>query len=140
MYVIDTDVLSIVQRGGTPQADRAFARIEAVERDVYVTIVSFEEQMRGWLAYIAHAHAAHRQVEGYARLYELIEDFSLRQILQFTDGSFRRLQSLRRTHRRTGVMDLKIAAIAMENDATLVTRNVADFRRIEGLRVEDWTL
>jgi tRNA(fMet)-specific endonuclease VapC len=34
--------------------------------------------------------------------------------------------------------DGQIAAIAMVNGLTLVTANVRDFRRVDGLRVEDW--
>jgi tRNA(fMet)-specific endonuclease VapC len=39
-----------------------------------------------------------------------------------------------------GPNDLKIAAIALHNDLTLVTGNTAEFRRVEGLKVEDWTV
>jgi tRNA(fMet)-specific endonuclease VapC len=35
-------------------------------------------------------------------------------------------------------MDLLIAATALEQGAVLVTHNVKEFRRIRGLRVEDW--
>lgn len=37
-----------------------------------------------------------------------------------------------------GPNDLMIAAIAQANGLTLVTHNVGEFRRVPGLRVEDW--
>lgn len=37
-------------------------------------------------------------------------------------------------------MDLKIAAIALANDATVLTRNMKDFSRVPGLRIEDATI
>jgi tRNA(fMet)-specific endonuclease VapC len=37
-----------------------------------------------------------------------------------------------------GSNDLQIAAIALVNNLTLVTHNVREFDRVEGLRVEDW--
>ena len=38
-----------------------------------------------------------------------------------------------------GANDLLIAATAMADDSVLVTHNVKEFSRIEGLRLEDWT-
>jgi tRNA(fMet)-specific endonuclease VapC len=38
-----------------------------------------------------------------------------------------------------GAMDLLIAAHALHERATLVTRNVAGFARVEGLKIESWT-
>lgn len=38
-----------------------------------------------------------------------------------------------------GPLDTMIGAHALSIDATLVTNNVKEFRRIEGLRVRDWT-
>jgi len=41
-------------------------------------------------------------------------------------------------------MDLKIAAIALANNAKLLSRNLSDYlsdyRKVPGLQVEDWTL
>ena len=37
-----------------------------------------------------------------------------------------------------GPNDLCIAAIARASDLTLVTHNTAEFRRVEGLRLDDW--
>jgi tRNA(fMet)-specific endonuclease VapC len=35
-------------------------------------------------------------------------------------------------------MDLRIASIVLACDAILVTRNASDFRRVPGLRIENW--
>ena len=37
-----------------------------------------------------------------------------------------------------GANDMMIAAVALAGDATLVTRNQAEFRRVPGLRVAQW--
>ena len=37
-----------------------------------------------------------------------------------------------------GYHDLQIAAIALANNLTLVTHNVREFSRVEGLQIEDW--
>ena len=39
---------------------------------------------------------------------------------------------------RIGTLDLKIAAIAISHDALLLTRNLVDFAKVPGLRVENW--
>jgi tRNA(fMet)-specific endonuclease VapC len=37
-------------------------------------------------------------------------------------------------------MDLKIASVALVNQAVVLTRNRSDFGRIEDLIIEDWTM
>ncbi len=46
---------------------------------------------------------------------------------------------LERTGERIGPHDLLIAAICLANECVLVSANVGEFRRVAGLRVEDWT-
>ncbi|MBB5550987.1 putative nucleic acid-binding protein [Rhizobium lentis] len=38
-----------------------------------------------------------------------------------------------------GPYDVLIAGQAKTRDLVLITNNVGDFRRVDGLRVEDWT-
>ena len=40
--------------------------------------------------------------------------------------------------RMIGPNDTMIAAIALANDATLVTHNVTEFNRVPNLKIEDW--
>jgi tRNA(fMet)-specific endonuclease VapC len=42
--------------------------------------------------------------------------------------------------RPIGAMDMLIAAHALHERATLVTRNVKEFARVEGLKIEDWAV
>ncbi len=45
---------------------------------------------------------------------------------------------LEKSGQQIGPIDLLIAGTALANGATLVTNNAQEFRRVPGLRVEDW--
>lgn len=49
------------------------------------------------------------------------------------------LQRLRRSKLNVGSQDLRIAALALELDATVATRNLRDFRRVPNLKFVDWS-
>jgi tRNA(fMet)-specific endonuclease VapC len=56
MLVLDTDHLSILDRESGTAARRLAARLSAVAADgIATTIINFEEQMRGWMAYLSRA-------------------------------------------------------------------------------------
>ena len=88
MIILDTDVLSIVQRAAGLEYDRLIRRLESADDEVAVSIVSFEEQMRGWLAFIARAKSSSQQINGYAKLHALLDDFITRPILDFDQVCF----------------------------------------------------
>ena len=53
MILLDTDHLSLLQVRDTPAAFALQARLEALSPDeVVTTVITMEEQMRGWLALI----------------------------------------------------------------------------------------
>ncbi len=60
-------------------------------------------------------------------------------VLTFSETAIVSYQGLRAAHRRLDKDDLRIAAIVLENDDTLATRNTRDFQQIPGLRIEDWS-
>ncbi|MBE2281898.1 MAG: PIN domain-containing protein [Prosthecobacter sp.] len=49
-------------------------------------------------------------------------------------------QKLESQGRVIGPHDLTIAAIALQHEWTLVTSNTDEFSRVEGLKIEDWTV
>lgn len=68
-----------------------------------------------------------------------IETFAEFTILPFDQAAVAHVEEMIRARIRIGTMDRRIAAIALANDATLLTRNLADFARIPNLRAEDWS-
>jgi len=95
--------------------------------------------MRGWLSWISQAKSLNQQVERYSMLKRMVVSFSQIELLDFDGTAASEFERLRKQHPRIGTMDLKIAAIAIANDATLLSRNLKDFGRVPGLKVEDWS-
>jgi tRNA(fMet)-specific endonuclease VapC len=140
MYILDTDHVGILQRATGAEYSALSRRISRQSQtDLYVTIVSFHEQLLGWNAYIARAKSQAEIVRGYRRMERILSDFSSAQLLPFDDDAGDRFDQLRRQHVRIGTMDLRIAAVALTRNMSVLTRNLVDFERVPGLTVEDWT-
>ena len=105
----------------------------------YSTIVTYEEQTRGWLAYLGRAKTVSDLVQAYRRLEQHLKNFQQIPLLSFTEAAAVEFQRLRKLKVRIGTMDLRIAAIALTNQATVLTRNARDFLKVPGLRIEDWS-
>jgi tRNA(fMet)-specific endonuclease VapC len=140
MIVLDTDHLSVLERSDQPGSGALHARLaDLPPAEVVTTIISYEEQMRGWMAYLARTRSVAHQVEAYRRLLQHLDNYRRIPVLAFDEAAAIVFQRLRRARLRIGTMDLKIAAIAVSRDATLLSRNLTDFRQVPGLPVEDWT-
>jgi tRNA(fMet)-specific endonuclease VapC len=91
-----------------------------------------------WLAVIAKEKLTLRQVVGYRELALLFKFYEEFEIVPFDEAAARQFDDLRRQKLRIGSRDLKIAATALVNDALLLSANLTDFKKVPGLRVENW--
>ena len=141
MYLLDSDHLTILWYDSGKSYDALSSRIADHSDDRFaVSIVTIEEQLRGWLAYVAKASAVEGAIKGYSKLREVIQRFGEINVLDFDSAAAGVFVELKSQGVRVGTMDLRIAAIAIANDLTLLTRNTIDFERVPKLSFEDWTI
>jgi tRNA(fMet)-specific endonuclease VapC len=139
MIVLDTTYVSFFQYPEDARANELRERLVASQdKDIVTTAITPEKQMRGWLSAIHGQSNVLRQLNYYERLVGLFRFFADWRILPFGDLAAEKYQALRAQKVRIGAMDLKIACIVLVHDATLLTANLRDFKKVPGLRVEDW--
>lgn len=141
MYVLDTDLIVIIQRGTEPAWSRLRNRMELYDHsNYYLTVVSVHEQTMGGHNYISRAKNRSQVVRGYRMFEWAMLTYNDYKVLPFDEPSAIRFDELRNQGVRIGTMDLRIASIALSHDLTLLTRNTVDFAKVPGLRIEDWTV
>jgi tRNA(fMet)-specific endonuclease VapC len=113
-------------------------RISRTDTTVFTCIIVVEESMQGWLALLHRSEPEPDQVGAYERMQESLSASVALGVLPFDADAATVFLALRKELRRVGAMDLKIAAICLVHDAVLLTRNLVDFSKVPGLRVENW--
>jgi tRNA(fMet)-specific endonuclease VapC len=130
MYLLDTNTCIRVLRNSAP-AVVARLRSRAPDEVALCSVVKAE-------LYFGARRSARVQ-ENLAAVAAFCVPF---QSLPFGDVAAEHYGTIRADLSRSGCTigpnDLLIAAIARAHDATLVTHNTSEFRRVVGLRLEDW--
>jgi tRNA(fMet)-specific endonuclease VapC len=139
MYILDTDHISLIQRNGVEGQRIVSKLLDANIAELTVTIITYEEQVRGRLSVLSKAKKLEAKLLAYQGLQQLTTDYRVIIVLPFDRAAAMHHQTLRSDYPRLGTMDLKIAAICLANRATLLTRNTSDFAQIQALNVEDWS-
>jgi len=139
-YVLDTDHISLIQRKQNPEylAIQANFALHASD-DIFLSIVSFHEQVLGAHNYLARARVGQDLIHGYRLLADALRVFQSRSVLEMNLAATQSLDHLVAKRVRVKTMDLRIAAIALSVGGVLVTRNSRDFSKVPGLLIEDWT-
>ena len=128
MKVLDSDHCVALLRGRLDLRQRQISPDEILA----VTSISVGELTHG-------AYKSARSAENLARLDVLLATLI---ILPFAEGAARRFGLLKADLERIGLrlsdLDLQIASISLDQEATLVTHNRRHFERIPNLTIEDW--
>ena len=139
MIILDTDCLSLLERQTGSDYLRLQAKLDEFPSDeITTTIITFEEQMRGWMSFLAKMRSVDEQVFAYQTLKQYFDYFKRLTVVDFDESAARVFKHLKASKIRIGSMDMKIASIAISRKAILVSRNLRDFEEIPDLVVKDW--
>lgn len=133
LWILDTDCVSLFQK----LHPLLTQRINQVNpQELAVTVITVEEQMRGWLKVIRGKNAQQdRLIWVYQGLRQTVEFFNQVTLLDFDRPALRQYQELIQQRIRIGTQDLKIGAVALSHSAILVSRNRGDFEQIPTVAV-----
>jgi tRNA(fMet)-specific endonuclease VapC len=138
VILLDSDHVAVLVESRQKLRDELIARLDATRDVIGLPIIVVEEQLRGWLAEIHRVRDPHKQIVPYLRLAKLVDFLGAWSISDWNEAAADKYKQLRQSRIRIGTQDLKIAAIAIACDATLLSANLQDFEKVPGLRVEDW--
>ena len=126
MIVLDTDIFSLLELPDSPEYKRLRARIAQLDppEPVATTVVTYEEQCRGRLAVVNAARHPRQLVNAYSHLHQHAVNYSKITICDFDEAACSIAEGLKKSKIRLGTMDLRIAAIAISNNALLISRNL----------------
>jgi tRNA(fMet)-specific endonuclease VapC len=129
-YLLDTNICIYIAKQKPPGIQTRFARLRP--GDVGMSVITYLELVYG----AEKSRHPRENLESIERLEELIPAQPLDRAVA---GHYGRLRTdLERKGAPLGAYDLLIAAHALSLGLTLVTNSVREFRRIEGLRLENW--
>lgn len=140
-YLLDTDHFSIFQRQNGEAFLNLKARLEAHPiTDFAISVITLQEQILGSYAYIRQAKGAEGVVKGYRMMSQAFRDSMIFTMLDFDDNAAQAFNEINPGQLRLGMMDARIAAIAISRNLVLLTRNQRDFDKVPNLITQDWTV
>jgi tRNA(fMet)-specific endonuclease VapC len=141
MFLFDTDHITFLQVQIQPEHGRMVHRMSLYRMTAFFwSIVSFDEQTLGAHALTKRTQDPKSVLRGYG-LFEVIRSsFAIQQVLPFDQAGQSRFVQWQGLRSRVATKDLRIAAIALAHNLTVLTRNQKHFSKVPGLQTEDWTL
>ena len=135
-YILDADTFSLFRTGQVGVTRRVLSTDPG---RMAVSVITVDEAMSGWQAAVRRPLPPALLADKYSQLADTVVALRRFQIEKFPVPAVLDFEQLRRSKLNVGSNDLRIAAIARVLRATVVTRNLRDFRRVPDLVCEDWS-
>jgi tRNA(fMet)-specific endonuclease VapC len=130
-YMLDTDTCSYLMKRSSPALLRRLRQVPI--DDVCMSVITKAELLHG-------VEVSPRRAENEAALTLLLRHVG---VLDFPDDAASQYARIRAELKARGELiganDLLIAAHARSSGLVLVTNNTREFRRVPGLKTENWT-
>jgi tRNA(fMet)-specific endonuclease VapC len=137
-FLLDTDTITLIQYGHARLVKRL---ANYPSSDIAISALSIQEQMRGWLARLSRLSKPPQIADWYEFLAKrMFPVWQRHELSAFPESAISRFEHLKTLRLNIGLMDLRIAAVALDGGTTVVTRNLCDFTRVPGLVAEDWSV
>jgi tRNA(fMet)-specific endonuclease VapC len=139
LWILDTDTASLLL-WKNPNVTR---KVQAAGADVAISIVTAQELFNGWVVRINSAKTADDLIRWYGKFSGVVQLCQKVPVLPFDQAAATQLESLLKANpalaKQRLQKDMRIAAIALANHATVVTCNGRDFSLVPGLTIVDWS-
>ncbi len=140
LFILDTDSVSLFLAGN----HKLIQKVTQEVPNVVTTIVTVQELFDGWAGRVNDPAEANNLVRIYGKLWQTTEFLKTIEILTFSEFANTYHQNLVLEHKflakKKLEKDMRIAAITLSVDATIITRNQKDFAQVPGIKIEDWTI
>lgn len=134
LYLLDTNICIYTMKNSPPQVGQQLLVATQAGHSVGISSITAHELWYG----------VRRSTQVESNRVKLEKLVALLDLYDFNDAAAQRSGEIRASLQAAGTpigpYDVLIAGHAQSLGAVLVTNNTREFRRVEGLKVEDWTV
>jgi tRNA(fMet)-specific endonuclease VapC len=138
LWILDTDHTSLFLAGNKS----VILQVAEHAEDIAITIITVQELFNGWNGKLNDPRRASNLSDFYTKLWQTTEFFKIITILNFDRDTEEYYNNLRQNNhfltKKRLEKDLRIASIALVQNAVVVTRNYKDFSQVPNLQIENW--
>jgi tRNA(fMet)-specific endonuclease VapC len=137
-YLLDTDTFSLTQYG---HVKMLAALTKYLSIDIAICSITIQEQIQGWLSRLNQLKDNDKISDWHSQFVErLLPFWSYFGVIPVSNAVLTHYETLKKMRLNVSTNDLKIAAVAIVHQLTLITRNLRDFNRVPGVIAIDWTI